>query len=904
MEFVFLKVLNMSITASYVILAVMVLRLLLGKAPKKYSYLLWSVVGFRLCCPVSFRSVFSLFNLKPFDMTAAQSEGGLTYVPENIGLMAQPQVTTGIPVMNAVISDSLPAATPAASVNPMQVVIFVAAALWCAGMAVLLAYALVSYIRLKGRMDTAVRLEGNVWQSEKVRSPFILGFVKPKIYIPYGLDENTLRYVLTHEGYHLKRLDHIVKPAAFVLLVLHWFNPLCWLAFYLMGKDMEMSCDEKVLSGEENIRKAYSLSLLSFAANRRFPSPSPLAFGETGVKSRVKNVLSWKKPALWVTIIALILSVAALAACAADPAETTEPADPFGHTYRMAGVSYDDPLYSFTYTAETAPKYQFTSNQQMFQKGLDETAEWFQVGGLTEVELTEENFDALFLDYGEYSGWREELDAAKLRKNNRTAWEFCRDVNFAMSSIPLESYYLLQQEDGTVYLVFWYRQPGYQNSRSHARWVFRLERTDLLTVTVSESANETLLEPEWYSDYTDVPGLNGEKNEGGSVRLDSAASVMNRGVLTFALEGAGETLTVQELYYEKVSENDVVIDSTLVELKNNGDNTFTMEVGRRSNIYAEEAIYYVDHAAGRYAFAILYPPAPGSHSRPAESAEPEPEADPLDAAIRQAVLEKELDYYDIHDRGEVKCASYVLLGLESGERVHPVTGKESTFVTAYTLIFCASYDVSEQGLTRQSGNHIPTVLHFDVGEDGAYTLTGYEQPRDGSYYTKDVKKLFGSLPQEGVEAALDTQRYVVSQIQNCYDQAVRQSGLETAPVIEALFEKIMAEPDVSSAPMDYLNAGKLPVAEYRELIYYKDHTLDYIFDQFLRGGQTGLKGQLMRIVMDDLIGEEALNLAAANGQAYFDAWLENARSLEREHGLEGMKETAPAAYRMLKLMYG
>lgn len=903
MEAVFLKVLNMSVTAGYVILAVLVLRLLLGKAPKKYSYLLWSVVGFRLCCPVSFRSVFSLFNLKPFDMTAAQSGGGgLTYVPENIGLMAQPRVTTGIPAINMAIESTLPAATPTASVNPMQVAVFIASLVWCLGMVALLFYALVSYLRLKGQMDTAVRLEGNVWQSERVRSPFILGFVKPKIYIPYGLDEATQRYVLTHERCHLKRLDHIVKPAAFLLLVLHWFNPLCWLAFSLMGKDMEMSCDEKVLDREENIRRAYSLSLLSFASNRRFPSPSPLAFGETGVKSRVKNVLSWKKPALWVTIIAVILSVAALAACAADPAEAQKPSDPFGHTYRVSEVAYDAPFYSFTYTAETAPQYQFTSDHQMSRKGLDEAAEWFQVGGLTQVELTEENFDALFNENGD-GGWWEDIDAAGLRKNNYAAWEFRREVNLALSSVPPESYYLLQQKDGTVYLVFWYRQPEYQNSRSHARWVFRLERTDLLTVTVSEFANETVLEPEWYSDYTDVPSLGSETDGEGTVTLTCTASVGNKGVLTFAMEGAGETLTVQELYYEKVSEHDVVIDSTLVELKNNGDNTFTMEVGRRSNIYAEEAIYYVDHDGGRYAFAILFPPAPGQHSRPVESDQPEPEVDLLDAAIRQAVLEKELDYYDIHDRGEVKCASYVLLGLESGERVHPVTGKESTFVTAYTLIFCASYDVSEQGLTDQSGNHIPTVLHFDVGEDGAYTLTGYEQPRDGSYYTKDVEKLFGALPRESVEATLDTQRYVVLQIQNCYDQAVRQSGLETDPVIEGLFEDIMAEPDVSSAPMDYLNADRLPVAEYRELIYYKNYTLDYIFDQFLRGGQTGLKGQLMRIVMDDLIGGESLKLAAANGQAYFDAWLENALSLEREHGLEGMKETAPAAYRMLKLMY-
>lgn len=322
MERIFLTVLNMSITSGYVILAVLAARFVIRRAPKKYSYLLWSVVGFRLICPVSFNSVFSLFRLRLFDLSAAQRSGAntLSYIPENIGLMTSPQVATGIPAVNEVINHSLPAATMHTSVNPMQIWIAAGAFIWMAGMAVMLLYSLIGYGMLRYRMRNAILFKKNVYQSDQVRSPFILGFVRPKIYIPFGLEERMQQYVLLHERYHLKRKDHLVKLAAFLLLTLHWFNPLCWLAFALMGKDMEMSCDERVLQEGKNIRKLYSTALLSFAANRRFPAPGPLAFGETGVKERIKNVLHWKKPKLYLTALAVSACCIVVAACAANPA--------------------------------------------------------------------------------------------------------------------------------------------------------------------------------------------------------------------------------------------------------------------------------------------------------------------------------------------------------------------------------------------------------------------------------------------------------------------------------------------------------------------------------------------------------------------------------------------------------
>ena len=328
MDAVFLKILNMSITAGWVIVAILLVRLLLRKAPKKYSYVLWSAAAFRLCCPVSFSSVFSLFRLKLFDLTTAQQADGAVFqhVPEQIGFTAQPTVDLGISAAGTVVNGTLPAAEQVTSSSTLPSLISLASCIWIIGVFALLAWAVVSYVRLHSKMSTAVLLEGNVCQSDRVRSPFILGFVRPKIYIPFGLDEASLRYVLAHERCHLKRLDHLVKPFAFLLLAVHWFNPLCWLAFYLMGKDMEMSCDEKVLAGEGSISADYSTVLLSFAANRRFPVPVPLAFGETGAKSRIKNALNWKRPKVWVTLLAAVLCVAVIAACTADPAQD-EPAE-------------------------------------------------------------------------------------------------------------------------------------------------------------------------------------------------------------------------------------------------------------------------------------------------------------------------------------------------------------------------------------------------------------------------------------------------------------------------------------------------------------------------------------------------------------------------------------------------
>lgn len=339
MTAVFEKIIEMSLTSAVVIVVVMAIRLLLRKAPRKYSYTLWIVVAFRLVCPVSFRAVFSIFNfakrLEQTEIVHAAPDPILSADPLPDGFLSTPPGMTSDPIVldpdyvftyPVTVQPNIP--EPEVTVNLLERAVEFAAVVWLIGLAALVIYGIVSYVRLRRRMATAVLSEDGAWLSDQVQSPFILGFVKPKIYLPFGLSEDEQRYVLAHERYHLKRLDHVVRPLSFLILAVHWFNPFVWAAYYLMGADMEMSCDEKVLSTEENIRKAYSTTLLSFAANRRFPSPSPLAFGEGGVKKRIRNALNWKKPRTWVTVIAIIVCIVVIIVCAANPT---------GHPYDWAG---------------------------------------------------------------------------------------------------------------------------------------------------------------------------------------------------------------------------------------------------------------------------------------------------------------------------------------------------------------------------------------------------------------------------------------------------------------------------------------------------------------------------------------------------------------------------------------
>lgn len=295
MSDLFLKILNLGITASYVMAAVMLVRLIFRKkAPKKLICALWLLVGVRLVCPFSLESVLSL-------IPSAET------VPPEIVSSPAPQITSGFAAFNSVVNPVLSEAfapIPEQSVSPMQVLTEVGAWVWLAGVIAVCLYGLISYIKLKRKMSDAVLLSGNIFQSEKGESPFILGFIRPKIYLPFALSDTDRENVIAHETAHIKRKDHIIKPLAFLLLAVYWFNPLVWVSYALLCRDIELACDERVIKDlSEDNRKEYAKSLLDCAVKRKSIAACPLAFGEVGVKTRIKGVMHYKKPAFWVILI-------------------------------------------------------------------------------------------------------------------------------------------------------------------------------------------------------------------------------------------------------------------------------------------------------------------------------------------------------------------------------------------------------------------------------------------------------------------------------------------------------------------------------------------------------------------------------------------------------------------------
>lgn len=318
MSELFLSILNMSLTASYVIIFIMLIRLPLKKAPKFISYALWGVAAFRLIIPFSFESMFSLM---PRNTNGAS-------IPRDIIYQQSPQINSGIEAVDSFVGHLLPAPAAGVSVNPLQIYAEIGAYIWVLGILALLVYSFVSIYILKKQLKGSKLIEGNIYEAKNLKTPFVLGVIKPNIYLPAVINDEERDYILLHEQTHVQRKDHVIKILAFFVLSIHWFNPFVWIAFILMSRDMELSCDERVLKEmNEDVKKPYANSLLSLATGRHVLSGSPLAFSEGNIKGRIKNVLNYKKPKFWVIVISIIIVTSVGIGLMANPMNTAKLSD-------------------------------------------------------------------------------------------------------------------------------------------------------------------------------------------------------------------------------------------------------------------------------------------------------------------------------------------------------------------------------------------------------------------------------------------------------------------------------------------------------------------------------------------------------------------------------------------------
>lgn len=370
MENLFLTLVNMSITATWVVLAFTLLRPLLKKVPKWVNCFLWGIVALRLCMPFSLESVFSLI---PTTQT----------IPTNITTSLKPQIDTGVGVVNSVvnpvISDSF-TPDPSYSVNPLQVVVGVASYIWLVGLVFMVLYCVISYIMLKRKVSASVHYTNNIYYCDNIETPFILGVIKPKIYIPSGVNENDLEFILEHEKSHIKRKDYLIKPISFLILSVYWFNPAIWLWYILLCRDIESACDEKAIKFYDNeYKKLYSTALLNCSTQKRIIMACPVAFGETGVKQRIKSVLNYKKPAFWVVGFAIILTVWLTIFFVTNPKEDNE-------------NKGDIPSPNYTYATENTCDF-VSIKDNYYYAVIDKTSEYSGLG----LYLCDENGEMRFI---------------------------------------------------------------------------------------------------------------------------------------------------------------------------------------------------------------------------------------------------------------------------------------------------------------------------------------------------------------------------------------------------------------------------------------------------------------------------------------------------------------------------
>ncbi|MBQ8783010.1 MAG: hypothetical protein IJZ57_04485 [Clostridia bacterium] len=463
MEAVFLKMLNMCITAGWIALAVIIIRFHLKKAPRVVSLFLWALVAVRLVFPFSIESFLSLI---PNDET----------IPYDIMYAAHPNIQTGIPNLGAGLNSYMYfelAPNPTESVNPMQIIVFVASIIWLVGMGIMMLYALISYIKICQKVSGAVCLKGNIFYCDTIDTPFILGFFKPRIYLPSGISEQDAQYVINHEMSHIKRLDHIWKPLGFLLLAVYWYNPILWVAYILFCKDIELACDERVIRemGEKN-KKPYSLALINCNASKRMVTVCPLAFGETGVKSRIKSVLNYKKPSFWVVMVCVVLCVALSVCFLTDPKQSLRAKNEtvsYPH-YISEHLSADYIIYEAGHYSSVFYKedylmpsfYVWWGDKVLHTTPHPEdfmNSDWYEIGELTEFELTKDNFDCLMTN----EIWVEGFSAETLRMT-------CEQAYIATDGGG-RIYYVLKQRNGETFIAQGYAYP----ERQEIRWVFKLK---------------------------------------------------------------------------------------------------------------------------------------------------------------------------------------------------------------------------------------------------------------------------------------------------------------------------------------------------------------------------------------------------------------------------------------------
>lgn len=691
---IFLKTVNMSISAGWIVLAVLLLRLILKRAPKWINCVLWGIVGLRLVMPFSFESIFSLIPStetisKAPDSPRPHIESGVTVVDETINAYLKGTYFEGVTKSTGYFTD----------------VTTIMAVLWLAGIIVLMFYAVISYFRLHIKVGTAVLLRDNVYQCEAVISPFVLGIIRPKIYLPFSISEKDVELVISHETAHIRRKDHLLKPLGFMLLSLHWFNPFLWIGYGLLCRDIELACDEKVVKEFTNTEKAdYSQALLNCSVNRRLIAACPLAFGETGVKNRVKAVLSYKKPAVIIIILAVTVCVIFGAVFLTNPVSEKPLLNSEFETGRC--------LYSFVVSENKETEineviYNITEDGEVY-KSFDEYTHDF-LGLLTENNMSVSDLEKRFTE--------KKIDFGSVTK-----------VYFVTDTAGTETVFM-QNSRGTVFAVSFFSDGSVMS-------VFKLKRlgkcnTDVVYPESTVNNARTLKElkdkyPEFFNLSTDG-GL--------TVYIWQMSSMNYRCYLANSVTEAFSDNSFAYTTGATVTEMRIILSSYNIKKE---DVTVMAVTNPLSSYY-----YVLDKEYQKYVKEMFW------QEEPEKTTIKEGSVLNLDAAINKVLDEK---YSGSAPEGLVNIQSYYLF---ANEVAGPASSEYIEEITVYIVVYQMNYSIDTK-IVEVEGSFIPTVMTFMIDENGVYTLKDYRTPRKGEHFEEDVREIF--LPSI-VHYVLDEENY-------------------------------------------------------------------------------------------------------------------------------------------------
>ncbi len=996
----FFWVVNTSISASFLVAAIVILRLVLKKAPKALLVALWGLVALRLVCPFTLESALSLIpsaETIPTEQFSYQYEQHDDY---NLAIVDNPVYPEAVTYTTGSVG----------SAGYKSVVYYLG---WLGGIGAMLTYTAVSYIIVKRKVKISAPLRENIRLCDGIKTPFILGIFRPKIYIPSDMNENDTELVIAHEKAHLRRRDQLWKPLGFLLLSVHWFNPVMWIAYILLCRDIELACDERVIKNlGDGIKKPYSEALLNCSVQRKMITACPLAFGEVGVKQRIKSVLNYKKPAFWIVVIAVIASIAVAVCFMTDPEASSIDevrGGIFENNYRISVVS-GEKTYNISSQTAIASAVDYLEEIKISKAPINESRSEDRAADykviLYENKDNPEIYTVLNFNADLDEMWindgvkpsktykiknplkvRQIFDSATEKYlsegfgNTDVQWDYMPmlshtgyyyfpigiDLDYDSVKVKCSAGELIDYDvaypdetpkgkelkfDGG-HNIYWCPVEGEGEAAAEAKlelWVYKDHKTihEAEIRIVREEATDVV----WYASY--VASMTSESEivmvqevVGGRiipvdefVQIKSVISLLDEknyeeaakrfeteSISFFDAQIFGENIFVGCEYDEKFGvavfakdENgyklkDAVMQRTFLErgekvylvpytssyggsyyfiLNENKELariSFTGDYKKNILVNHSPAFIVADMTEefdnripagqnGSTEFTFSYEFYDRTGNILGDTVSPVVIVDPLTEAIRTAVISHHKK--DKPD-GLYRCASVYYFDVKEFSGTPVEGGKHKRGCTADALINYAEFSFSGGMLKYVSGYSQPMTFSFEINDDNEYLLIGFSDISKQDY----EKMSEGS----GVNS--------VKMTQECYAQAVEYYRINTDAVAERLIDKIASVKINTDNAQDYLNACP---EEYDELIYYGDYTLKYIFSEFLKGGQTDMRGKIMRRVMDSLIVGEALKLWTENGQEYFDVWKRKAIEIRDTYGTEHLKENLPKAAMLLEMM--